>query len=578
MFRIGYLPLTLPVVIAVLALLASRSGSPPPPPTALHQEQLTNNGAEKRELLDSSDGIFFAEVHPFGDALFRLLPPTGRVVPVSVPALKGRILLSAVADRLLLADTGSPGSLWEVSIVNGNETRLPIETGPAAAWSPNGKSIVYADDRAVYLADRLGRHPKVLASRPAGHLESFRWSPDGSRIRFLLADVKGSPYRFWEVNLSSGNLAQVRSAAKDDERESKGEWTTDGRYFVSVVHSGSVGRLWAERESRPGFPWQRPQPFLINTSLASIDDIAFRADGKKLYVLSRETIRSEVLRYEDAAHVFALDPVMVGISAGHLQYSPDGKWIVYMTHPASELWVMRRDGSDKRKLLPPQHHGALPQWSPDSRQITFIGWEGEGANQPSRASIISLETGVVRQVPATPYWQGGPVWSTDGSQIFFGENGLNNPIPGYCRLHRFDLKTDEVINLPNTTGLWTARTSPTGHYVAAMTPDNHQLVLYDLRTAARTVLASFSDIRMGDNPCWSHDGKYLYFDTVDTTDPAVFRLRIADRQRELVASLKNIQRAHGDVGAWIGLTPNDKVMVLRQSGASELYSFDWVAP
>ncbi len=58
-----------------------------------------------------------------------------------------------------------------------------------------------------------------------------------------------------------------------------------------------------------------------------------------------------------------------------------------------------------------------------------------------------------------------------------------------------------------------------------MTRDNHQLPLYDLRT--------------------------------DTTDRAVFRLRIADRQRERVASLKGIQRAHGDVGAWIGLTPHN---------------------
>lgn len=41
---------------------------------------------------------------------------------------------------------------------------------------------------------------------------------------------------------------------------------------------------------------------------------------------------------------------------------------------------------------------------------------------------------------------------------------------------------------------------------------------------------------------WSHDGKYIYFSTLGQRDAALFRVRIADRKVEQVASLIDIRR------------------------------------
>ena len=61
-------------------------------------------------------------------------------------------------------------------------------------------------------------------------------------------------------------------------------------------------------------------------------------------------------------------------------------------------------------------------------------------------------------------------------------------------------------------------------------------------------------------------------------DPAVYRIRIADRQRERVDSLKGIQRVVENIGVWMGLTPGESLLILRQVEGSEIESWDWVAP
>jgi hypothetical protein len=76
-------------------------------------------------------------------------------------------------------------------------------------------------------------------------------------------------------------------------------------------------------------------------------------------------------------------------------------------------------------------------------------------------------------------------------------------------------------------------------------------------------------------PSWSHDGQYLYFDSILTDDPAFFRVRISDRQLERLTSLKDIHRLWGPNGEWSGLGPGDSLLVTRDIGSPEIYALDW---
>ena len=78
-----------------------------------------------------------------------------------------------------------------------------------------------------------------------------------------------------------------------------------------------------------------------------------------------------------------------------------------------------------------------------------------------------------------------------------------------------------------------------------------------------------------DNKWWSADGQYFYFDKLLTNDPAIYRIRISDRQLERIASLKSVRRAFNEMGWWMGLAPDGSPMVLRDASIEEIYALDF---
>lgn len=75
---------------------------------------------------------------------------------------------------------------------------------------------------------------------------------------------------------------------------------------------------------------------------------------------------------------------------------------------------------------------------------------------------------------------------------------------------------------------------------------------------------------------WSRDGAYVYMDVPYARDPAVYRICIRDRKIERIVSLAGIQRVVQAIGFWMGLAPDDSLLILRQVEGSEIDSWDWV--
>jgi Tol biopolymer transport system component len=350
----------------------------------------------------------------------------------------------------------------------------------------------------------------------------------------------------------------------------------NGDWFIfAAVHDGIPG-LFALRERGPFYASRSPSPIRLTTEREGVGDPIPSPDGKKIFAIVQSPARGELIRFEPKSGQPGVWPGMPGLSAGHVAFSPDSHQAAYVSYPDLNLWKMNADGTEKRQLTFGKSQAFMPQWSPDGRRIAFMGYD-HGTSAGTRIRIIPAEGGPPEEPVTWPGWQGIPTWTPDGASLIFGENA-NFSLPTSCTLHKFDFNTGRTSDLPNTTGLWTARACPTGRYIAATTRDQGKLVLYDMQTAHVTDLAAFPDSKVGDNPTWSKDGKFIYIDTPFAPDPAIYRIRIADKHKERVASLKGIQRADGGMDHWIGLTPDGSPLVLRRVQGAEIYSWDWVAP
>ena len=63
-------------------------------------------------------------------------------------------------------------------------------------------------------------------------------------------------------------------------------------------------------------------------------------------------------------------------------------------------------------------------------------------------------------------------------------------------------------------------------------------MLLDVKTQKWTELTQ----TRAPHPVWSHDGKYVYFDSTAEGEPAFYRVQIKDHKLERVASLKEVKR------------------------------------
>jgi Tol biopolymer transport system component len=139
-----------------------------------------------------------------------------------------------------------------------------------------------------------------------------------------------------------------------------------------------------------------------------------------------------------------------------------------------------------------------------------------------------------------------------------------------------DLASNKISPLPGSEKLFSPRPSPDGKYIAAIAKNSEELFLFDVATRKWTELIKRSVGPIG-YPNWSHDGQYLYFDTVFSEDPGIFRIRVADGKLEKVLALKGVRRFHANFGAWSGLAPDDSPLLARDLSNQEIYALDWEA-
>ena len=252
-----------------------------------------------------------------------------------------------------------------------------------------------------------------------------------------------------------------------------------------------------------------------------------------------------------------------------MDFSRDGKWVTYTTYPAGSLWRSKADGSERLQLTFPPMNAGLPRWSPDQKQIAF---QAKSTGSGLKNYLVSADGGTPQQLVPGDQNEGDPNWSPDGNSLVFWSSA-SFPTAVAPTVNVLDLRTHKVSVVPGSQGLFSPHWSPDGRYIAALSADGENLMLYDFRVQKWSELTKITTAF----PNWSRDGSYVYFHSFGT-DAALYRVRVSDHKLEMLAGLTGIRLTIGATGTWCGLAADDSPLVLRDVGTQEIYALDLQLP
>jgi Tol biopolymer transport system component/DNA-binding winged helix-turn-helix (wHTH) protein len=538
---------------------------PRPSPRILGFTQITSGGKVHQLSALATDGqrLYFQALDRDSVALAQVSVTGGDSVLIPTPfdnAFLGDI--APDGSSLLIASfagTAKEGPVWILPLPAGSPRPLGVMTAFSAAWSPDGRRLLFADGADLYEANSDASDARKLATLRA-QIGYVRISPDGQKIRATVNDLKTGFTELWELNRDGSKPHPLLPKWNDSPHECCGRWTPDGKYFLFNSFREGRNSLWALPERHSWIHGKAKPVQLTNGPLDFWLPVPSK-DGKKIFAMGGQP-RSEVLRYDGRSFV----PYLDGASVNDLAFSADGQHVAYISVPEGALWTSKIDGRDRIELSDPSvMEAALPRWSPDGNQIAFMA---RTQNTDWRAYLVGANGHGLRELIPGATAGFDPGWSPDGKSIVLAVNDLGGT---GGRISILDLQTAKVVLVPGGENLFSPRWSPDGRYIAAITTDSQALMLFDRTNQQWTVLA-----RIGIGfPSWSHDGQYLYFDSIFTEDPAFFRVRISDRKLERLVSLKDIHRLWGPNGEWSGLGPGDSLLLTRNISSPEIYALDW---
>jgi Tol biopolymer transport system component len=457
------------------------------PPRLLNTEQITRDGVPKQDvILTDGSRLYFMETNGSHTLLAQASVSGGDTSIIPTPFTNIAVTdISPDHSQLLVRNftgTEHEAQLWTLPLAAGNPTPVSDIVGHSGVWSRDGKQLAFAKGSDIYLANADGTNPRKLIT-VTGTAHWIRFSPDGRRLRFTEALQDDSP-SIWEVGVDGRDHHRVLKERNGPSSECCGTWSTDGRYYLFVRNvsgrlfirsiSGRRDDIWAVREAPGSFHRAPSAPFQLTSGPMSLGPPLPGLDGRRVFAEGVQS-RGELVRYESRSRQFA--PFLSGISAGELDFSRDGKWVAYVSYPERTLWRSRVDGSENQQLTYSPVAAFLPRWSPDGGQIVYVDLQ---SGRPWKIFLISAQGGSPQGLLVGNETFSDPTWSPDGKRICFGRSPYANA--SIKKIEVLDLTSKQISAIPGSENLYSPRWSPDGQYLAGLSADSKNLLLYDFKT------------------------------------------------------------------------------------------------
>jgi dipeptidyl aminopeptidase/acylaminoacyl peptidase len=250
-----------------------------------------------------------------------------------------------------------------------------------------------ADDADVWLVPTSGGDPIRLTTSKKRDA-SPRWSPDGKHIAFISArEEKAQIFLISPFGGEAEKLTESKTAVQAL------AWSPDG---TSIAYTAAKEPT-AEEEKK-----QKEKDD------SQVVDKNFQMS--RIWIIDVKTRKAKEL-------------VKADYSASDPQWSPDGRTIAYVAAPTpkpddsnlTDIWAVDVESAKTRKLTENPGPDSAPRWSPDGKQIAYLSRDQKnGVLGQSKLTLMAADGSGTRELaPAFVYQPGPPIWSRDGSTIYF---------------------------------------------------------------------------------------------------------------------------------------------------------------
>ena len=455
-----------------------------------------------------------------------------------------------------LGDDIRRGSLWMASSLGGAPRRLGnylVNTPDwgAAAFSPDGQSIMFTDRRMLYSADANGANVKKIWEAPQS-VDGVRFSPDGRELTVSLWTAK-DPSRLWRLKANGQNPHPLLPDWPAKSEQWGALWTPDGKHFVFTSDLEGRPNVYELVSPRWFECWKKPAAVRITGNQIPILASAPARDSTGLFVLGRA---DQGMMQALDPRTGRLEPFLGGLSAGEFVVSPDRQWMAYTEFPTGHLFKSKLDGSQATQLT--DFPVGWVRWSPDGKSLVY--------SDDNKLYLISADGGPPEKVIATGEHENAPDWSPDGKSISFTYyNPTDQPTGG---IFTVDLKSRKVLLEPDTQGLLWSSWSPDGKYRWSYAEQPSRMMLYSSKTRTWKLLTQIQE--PVDSGTWARDSKSVFIKMIQGRK-GIYRLTVPDGKWEKVSDLAGTYVESGG----LNLTADGQPAMMFTTGVGQIYALHW---
>jgi dipeptidyl aminopeptidase/acylaminoacyl peptidase len=320
--------------------------------------------------------------------------------------------------------------IWTVRFAGGEAVPMTAEgvSSSHPRWSPDGKYLAFLSARnegksQVWLLSRSGGEAQRVTDTPQD-VNDFAWSPDSTRLVLVLRDPSEEELEAFSNKTKPDDMADKAKKSKPKARK---PWVIDRLQF---------------KEDEIGYLDRRRTHLYV-----------FELGAKKLTQVTSGD-------YDDAAPVWSPDGRLLAFASNRSQPDPDRTYNI-------DIWTVAADNVDKGAHLtqitsnPGQDN--FPAWSPDGKWITYMTQlDPHLFEYATRHLAVSPAGGGEAKVLTQAFDRNirAPRFSPDGKFIYFiaDDDGTQNlcrvaasggevarPIDGRLTVHAYSLtKTGEI--------------------------------------------------------------------------------------------------------------------------------------